>query len=85
MSRVQVNIDRLVLRGFDAQEAKALVQAMEAQLGNTLKERSKRGEWGQSRSVTVLRLGQMRLEAGTAGARRFGRQAANAVARGLKP
>jgi len=85
MSRIQVNIDRLVLRGFDPLEGKALAQAMETQFGEALGERSKRGNWGQSRSVPALRLGRISLEPGTGGARRFGRQAANAVVRGLKP
>jgi hypothetical protein len=85
MRRIQVNIDRLVLRGFEPLEGKALAQALEAQLSEALGERSMRGDWGQSRSVPALRLGRVQLEAGAGGARKFGRQAASAVARGLKP
>ena len=84
LSRILVNVERLVLRGFGPLEGRALKQALEAQLGEALGDPSLRGAWGQSRRVPVVRLGRVPLESGTAGARKFGRQVASAVARGLK-
>jgi hypothetical protein len=85
MSRVQVNIERLVLHGFEPAAARTLAQALETQLAEALSHPAARAEWVESRSVSALRLGRIPLEAGTAGARKFGRHAANAIARGLKP
>jgi hypothetical protein len=85
MSRITLTIDQLVLKGFETAEGKALAQALEAQLAEALAQPAMRGGWEHSRSATAMRLGRMSLETGTTGARKFGRQAAYAVARGLKP
>jgi hypothetical protein len=85
MSRIRLNIDRVVLRGFEPLEGKALSQALQSQLSQVLAERATRGEWARPLRAPVLKLGRMSLETGTVGARKFGKQVARAVGRGLKP
>ena len=79
-----MNIDHLVLNGFQPQEAKGLSEALQSQLSQLLLDPVVRAEWARSHRTPVLKLGSMPLEAGTAGARRFGRQVARALGRGLK-
>src|SRR5262249_21261655 len=85
MSRIRLDIDRLVLRGFDLLEAKALSHALQSQLSQVLAKRGPRGEWARPHGTPILKLGSMPLEKGSAGAVKLGRQLARAVARGLKP
>ena len=84
MSRIQLNIDRLVLRGFEPLEGKALSEALQSQLSEVLSDRATRADWARSHWTPVLKLGRMSLETGTAGARMFGKQVAGAIGRGLK-
>jgi hypothetical protein len=85
MSRIRLNIDRLVLNGFDPREGKALAGALESQLQQVLADSATRNDWAQPHRMPVVKLGRMPLQTGTAGASRFGKQMANAVGRGLKP
>jgi hypothetical protein len=85
MSRIRLTIDRLVLRGLQSAEAKALTETLRTQLSEILSDRSRRAEWARSHRTPVLKLGRMPLETGTAGARKFGQQMARAVKKGLKP
>jgi hypothetical protein len=85
MSRIRLNIERLVLNGFEPREGKALANALEAQLQHVLGNPATRSDWAGSHRTPVLKLGRMPLQAGTSGASRFGKQVANAVGRGLKP
>jgi hypothetical protein len=85
MSRIRMNIDQLVLNGFETSEGKTLAKALEAQLQQVLANPATRGEWARSHRTPVMKLGRMPLEEGRAGASRFGKQVANAVGRGLKP
>ncbi|NGZ08273.1 MAG: hypothetical protein CV088_02665 [Nitrospira sp. LK70] len=85
MSRIRLNIDRLVLNGFQPLEAKALTDALRSQLSLVLADPRTRHEWAHSHRTPVLKLGRMPLQAGTAGAIGFGRWMAKTVAKGLKP
>lgn len=85
MSRIRLNIDRLVLNGFEPREGKALAHALEGELQRVLADPVGRREWARSQRTPFLKLGRMPLEDGSAGATRFGKQVANAVGRGLKP
>ena len=85
VSRIRVNIDRLVLNGFQQLEGKALAQALQSHLSQVLADGATRSEWARSHRTPVLKLGRMPLEAGTNGPRNLGRQVARAVGRGLKP
>ena len=85
MSRVRVTIDRLVLKGLEPADRKALVEGLQAELSYVLSDPAARATWAQSHRTPVLKLGRMPWEAGTAGGRKFGKQVARAVGRGLKP
>ena len=85
MSRIRLNIDRLVLNGFEPREGKALAKALEAHLQHVLADPATRGECGRSHRTPVMKLGRMPLQTGSTGAALFGKQVANAVGRGLKP
>ncbi len=85
MSRVRVTIDRLVLKGLEPADRKALVEGLQTELSHVLSDPAARAGWARSHRTPVLKLGRMPLEAGTAGGRKFGKQVARAVGRGLKP
>jgi hypothetical protein len=85
MSRMRLNIDRLVLRGFEQLDGKALAEALQSQLSDVLCDRATRSDWARSHRTPLLKLGRMPLETGTVGARKFGKQLARAVGKRLKP
>jgi hypothetical protein len=85
MSRIRLNIDHLVLKGFEPLEGKELANALETELQHVLANPARRGEWARSHRTPVLKLGRMPRQAGTSGASKFGKEVANAVGRGLKP
>jgi len=85
VSRIQLTIDRLVLNGLDAHDSRALVEALRSQLSEMLADPLARRQWTHSSPTPATNLGKMPLEPGTAGARRFGKQMARAMGRGLKP
>lgn len=80
-----MNIDWLVLNGFEPLEAKALAVAFQAQLSQVLSDKAERSAWARSHHSPVLKLGRMPLLDGATGASNFGKQIARAVGRGLKP
>ena len=85
MSRIRVNIDQLVLKGFDPANRKALVEGLQAELLRVLSDPAARAEWASSHRTPVLRLGQMPVETGPSGSRKFGGGVARAIGKGLKP
>jgi hypothetical protein len=84
MSRIRVNIDRIVFNGFEPAERKALVEGLRSELVRVLGDRGVRGEWAPHRTE-VLRLRGMSFEPGPTGNRRFGAGLGRAIGRGLKP
>lgn len=85
MSQVRVTIDRLVLKGLEPTERKALVEGLQRELSQVLSDPATRAEWAHSHRTPVLRLGRLPLEPGPSGGRTFGKQMARALGRGLKP
>jgi hypothetical protein len=86
MSRViEVNIDRVILRGIDPSDRKAMIEGLEAELSRILADPGSDGQKIQSRRTPVLKLGRMSLEPGPTGGRKFGGGLARAIARGVKP
>jgi hypothetical protein len=85
MSQVRVTIDRLVLKGMEPAERKALVEGLQRELSRVLSDPATRAQWAHSHRTPVLRLGRLPLEPGAAGGRKFGKQMARALGRGLKP
>jgi|KBSMisStaDraftv2_1062788.scaffolds.fasta_scaffold4902021_1 hypothetical protein len=82
---IEVNIDRLVLRGIDPSDRKALVEGLQAELSRVLAEPESSAQRMQSRRTPVLKLGRIALEPGPSGGRKFGGGLARAIARGVKP
>jgi hypothetical protein len=85
MTRIRLNLDRLILRGVEPLEAKALAETLQSQLLELLAERERRKQWARSHRTPLLKLGRIPLQAGITGARKFGAQMADAIGRGLKP
>jgi hypothetical protein len=85
MSRIRLQIDRLVLSGIQQPDAKRLTAALQSELSRVLADSSTRQEWARSHRTPVLKLGPMTLDTGTAGAGRLGRHIGQAVGKGLKP
>jgi hypothetical protein len=81
-SQVKVTIDRLVLRGMDPAARTAFVDGLRRELAQVLADPAAQAEMRASRRTPVLRLGQMPLEDGRAGARGLGRSVARAIAKG---
>jgi hypothetical protein len=85
MSSIRLDIDRLVLKGFQPLEAKSLTEELRSQLSFVLSDPRSRHEWARSHSTPVLKLGPVPLETGAAGAGRLGKRIGQAVGKGLKP
>jgi hypothetical protein len=85
VSRINLTIDQLVLRGFEPGDRKALVEGLQTELSRVLADRATRAEWARPHRTPVLRLGRMPLEFGLPGRRKFGRGMARAMGKGLKP
>ena len=85
MSRVRVNIDLGVLKGFDPADRTALVEGLQHELAQVLAEPAAQVEWARSHRTSVLRLGSMPWEPSPRGSRKFGGGIARAIRKGLKP
>ena len=85
MSRIRLDIDRLVLNGFQPLEAQTLTEALRSQLSVVLSDPRTRQEWARSHRTPVLKLGPVPLETGAVGAGKLGKRIGQAVGKGLKP
>jgi hypothetical protein len=86
MSKIHVNIDRLVLSGLDPAARTAFVNGLKSELARTLADPAMRAAWAQSHRTPVLRLSRIALDPGPMGARKLGGQVAKRIiGRGLKP
>jgi hypothetical protein len=83
MSRIIVQIDRLVLPESVARNQAALVAGLKADLSRTLSDHANQIRWAGSRRLQILRLGRTHLESGPAGGRRFGRGLAQRIGKAL--
>lgn len=78
-TRVNVTIDRLVLRGMDPAARTAFVDGLRGELAQVLADPAARAEMQSSRRTPVLRLGPMPLGDGPSASRRLGRSVARAI------
>ena len=85
LTKINLTIDQLLLRGFEPGDRKALVDGLLGELSRVLADPVTRAEWARPHSTPVLRLGGLPLESGGAGARKLGGGVARAIGRGLKP
>jgi ATPase family associated with various cellular activities (AAA) len=84
VSRVRVTIDRLVLKGLDPAQQRALVEGLQGELARVLGEPWARGDWTDPRYMPVLRFGRMQAKPGKSGGRTLGLGIGGGIARGLK-
>ena len=84
MTRIRLQIDRLVLSGFAGADAKALAAGLESELAAVLADRQARSEWARSRRTPVLELRPVVTETGTAAARKLGKTIGQSIGRGIR-
>jgi len=84
MSRIRLNIDRVVLKGVEPGEGKAMVEALRAELTRVLSNGTLQTEGLRSYRTPVLKLGRKPLQPGVGGARKFGTGLAKTIQNGLK-
>lgn len=85
MSRIEVNIDRVVLRGFDPADRHSLVNGLKSELSRVLANPDTGIKSARSHRTPVLRLGRLPLETESSGGRKFAKGMANAIGKGLQP
>jgi hypothetical protein len=83
MSRIRVTIDRILLRGFEPGNHKALVEGLQGELSRILADPATRAQWAGSYRTPVLKLGRMPMESGPSGERKLGSALARGVGKGL--
>lgn len=81
--RVNVTIDRLVLRGFAADQRDAIAAALTRELSDRLSEPASAHQFGPSRSQTSLRAAPVNLTA-PAAPQAIGMQAGRRLARSIQ-
>jgi hypothetical protein len=85
MSRINLTIDRVVLRGFEPGDRKALLEGLQTELSRVLADPAGRGSLAQSRRTPVLKLGSVPVSPGPSGGRTLGARIGGAIGKGLKP
>lgn len=83
MSRIDVTIDRVVLRGLEPADRHGLVDGLKRELTRALARPAAGSTPLASRRTPVLRAGPMTIEPGPAGARGLGGGIAHAIAKGV--
>jgi hypothetical protein len=84
MRRITVTIDRLVLKGLEADRT-ALLEGLQKELSRALSDPETRARFARSYAKPVLRLGPMPLEPGPSGGKKFGSALGRSIGRGLQP
>ena len=84
MSRINLTIERLVLRGFEPADRSALIEGLQEELLRVLASPADRATWARSHRTPVLKLGPMPVSLGPSGGKNFGNRMAEAIGKGLK-
>ena len=85
MSRIEVKIDHVVLRGFNPTDRHALVNGLKSELSRILADPATGIKSARSQRTPVLHAGRMPMDPGLAGARKLGGGIAKAIGKGIKP
>jgi hypothetical protein len=85
MSRIEVKIDHVVLRGFDPADRHSVVNGLKSELSHILADPATGIKSARSQRTPVLRVGRMPMDPGLVGARKLGGGIATAIAKGIKP
>ena len=81
--RIELTIDRLVLRGIDPAHRQALVEGLQTELQRLLS--GPETASAQQRKTPMLRAGGLQLEPGHQGARKLGGNIAAIIGKGILP
>jgi hypothetical protein len=84
MSRFDVSIDRVILRGIEPGDRDGLVESLKRELARALTRPDAASTPLVSGQTSVLRAAPMTFTPGPAGARRLGGGIANAIAKGIR-
>ena len=85
MSRIEVKIDRVVLRGVDPADRHSLVNGLKSELSRILADPASGIKSVRSQRTPVLHVGRMPIDPGLTGARNLGGSIAVAIGKGIKP
>ena len=85
MSRIQLTIDHIVMRGFEPADRGRILEGLQAELERVLADPATRAEWARSHRTPVLKLGRIPFTPGPSGSRSFGTRVGGAIGKGLKP
>ena len=85
MSRIEVKIDHVVLRGFDPADRHSLVNGLKSELSRILADPATGIKSACSQRTPVLRVVRMPMDPGLTGARKLGGGIAEAIGKGIKP
>ena len=83
MSRINLTIDQVVLRGFEPGDRKALLEGLQTELSRVLADPATRAV--RSYRTPVLKLGRLPVSPGPSGGRILGARIGGAIGKGLKP
>ena len=84
MSRIEVKIHHVVLRGFDPADRHSLVNGLKSELSRILADPATGIKSARSQRTPVLRVGRMSMDPGLTGARKLGGGIATAIGKGIK-
>lgn len=79
-----IHIDRIVVRGVDPSQAKAIVEGLKTELASMFSSAAFRGSMPRRHSAEAIRLGTVPLGAGRDGARKFGAAVARAAGKRMR-
>jgi hypothetical protein len=83
-ARVSLHIDRLVMRGIDPTTQQAFARSLKTELARVLGDSRVRAAMSHNRRTPVMRLGQLPMQPGVAGASKLAVSVARAIGRGMK-
>jgi hypothetical protein len=84
MSRINLTVDRIVLRGFEPGDRRAVLDGLQTELSRVLADPATRAGWA-GRRTPVLNLGRVPVSPGPSGGRVLGTRIGGAIGKGLKP
>jgi hypothetical protein len=83
MSRINLTIDRIVLRGVDPGDQTGLLEGLQKELSRVLRDVVR--HWTVRAAPLLLKLGTMPVTPGTSGGQVLGARVGGAIGKGLKP
>jgi len=84
MSRVNVSIQQVVLRGFEAADRAVLLESLQAELRQVIADAVADPAWARPNRTQLLNLGRLPFSGGPSAARDLGRRIARGIGKGLK-